>query len=72
MCDKKPVRLGSGEKLAEGMYGRHGMNMWLGRVWACLCCASMFSTIIADGPMPVFLSIDVLGCEIACAATRYA
>ena len=47
------------EKLADGLYRRHGMNMWLGRVWACLCSASMFSTIIADGPMtmPVSLSI---------------
>ena len=28
MCAKKLVRLGSGEKLAEGLYGRHGINMW--------------------------------------------
>ena len=61
MCAKKLVRLGSGEKLAEGLYGRHGMHMWLGRVWACLCCASMFSTIIADGPMSVSLSIHCFG-----------
>ena len=72
MCDKKPVRLGSGEKLAEGLYGRHGMNMWLGRVWKCLWRASMFSTFNVDDLMPVSLSIQCFGSRDRCAATRYA
>lgn len=50
--------------------------MWLGRVWACLCCASMFSTIIADGPMSVLLSIHYFGsrdrlCRDTISAQKY-
>ena len=59
ICDKKPVRLGSGDKPAEGLYGRHGKTMWLGRVWTCLWRASMFSTFSLDDLMPVSLSIVV-------------
>ena len=69
ICDKKPVRLGSGEKAAEGLYGRHGKNMWLGRVWTCLWRASMFSTFSLDDLMPVSLSIQCFGSRDRCAAT---
>ena len=53
------------------LYGRHGKNMWLGRVWTCLWRASMFSTFSVDDLMPVSLSIQCFGSRDRCAATRY-